>query len=408
VTVNTDYGVIPAPVPSLSVPATSSTGSVTVSWSAATPVTGYVLQESSNGGSSWSTVYSGTSTSAARTGLGNGSYTYRVQACNTAGGGAACAAWATGGPLVVTHPPASAPSLSAPAASSTGSYTVSWGSVSTATSYTLQESVNGGSWTTAYSGSAQSKAISGKGNGTYAYRVEACNAGGCSAWSGSKNTVVTHPPASAPSLSVPATSSTGSYTVSWGSVSTATSYTLQESSNGGSSWSTAYSGSAQSKALSGKGDGTYTYRVEACNAGGCGPWSATHAIAVALIPVMPAHPLTLTVTGPTTKPVIHVTWSAVAEATSYSLQMEEPAVGTSWTTVNGVSGTTWSQLFLYSGAVDFRLQACNSHGCSAWSSAQGVTVQGGDGGLLAAPEANPAEAGSTASPAVAASTGAQP
>ena len=103
-----------------------------------------------------------------------------------------------------------------------------------------------------------------------------------------------------------------------------------------------------------------------------------------------------------------MTWSAVAEATSYSLQMEEPAVGTGWTTVNGVSGTTWSQLFLYSGSVDFRLQACNSHGCSAWSSAQGVTVQGGDGGLLAAPEANPAEAGSTASPAVAASTGAQP
>ena len=496
VTVNTVYGVVPTPVPSLSVPAISHTGSATVSWNASSPVTGYTLQQSSNGGTSWSTVYSGTGTSTARTSLGNGSYTYRVQACNTAGGGSACTAWASGGPLVVTHPPASAPSLSVPATSSTGSYTVSWGgvstatsytlqesvnggswataysgsakskalsgkgngtytyrveacnaggcsawsgskstvvthpptsapslsvpatsstggytvswgSVSTATSYTLQESVNGGSWTTAYSGSAQSKAISGKGNGTYAYRVEACNAGGCSAWSGSKSTVVTHPPASAPSLSVPATSSTGSYTVSWGSVSTATSYTLQESSNGGSSWSTAYTGSGTSKALSGRGDGTYTYRVEACNAGGCGPWSATHAIAVALIPVMPAHPLTLTVTGPTAKPVIHVTWTAVAEATSYTLQMEEPAAGTGWTTVNGVSGTTWSQLFLYSGAVDFRLQACNSHGCSAWSSAQGVTVQGG-GGLLAEPEANPAEAGSTANPAAAASTGAQP
>jgi hypothetical protein len=95
-------------------------------------------------------------------------------------------------------------------------------------------------------------------------------------------------PAPLPSLSVPATSSTGSYTVSWGSVSTATSYTLQESSNGGSSWSTAYTGSGTSKALSGKGNGTYTYRVEACSAGGCGAWSATHTIKVALIPAEPA------------------------------------------------------------------------------------------------------------------------
>jgi hypothetical protein len=103
----------------------------------------------------------------------------------------------------------------------------------------------------------------------------------------------------------------GSYTVSWGSVSTATSYTLQESSNGGSSWSTAYTGSATSKALNGKGNGTYTYRAEACNAGGCGAWSATHAIKVALIPVVSGLPLTLSVTGPDFKPVVHVSWSAV-------------------------------------------------------------------------------------------------
>lgn len=44
VTVNTAYGVMPAPLPSYTVPATNATGSVTLNWTAATPVTQYILQ----------------------------------------------------------------------------------------------------------------------------------------------------------------------------------------------------------------------------------------------------------------------------------------------------------------------------------------------------------------------------
>lgn len=260
--------------------------------------------------------------------------------------------------------PGAAPSLSVPGMSSTGSYTVSWGSVSTATSYTLQRSTSGGSsWSTAYTGSAMSKAISGEGNGTYVYRVEACNAGGCSVWSGSKSTVVTHPPASAPSLSVPATSSSGSYTVGWGSVSTATSYTLQQSSNGGS-WSTAYSGGATSKALSGIGSGTYTYRVEACNAGGCGAWSATHAIAVALIPAAPRG-----LTYPTSVPYPggnwQVSWPAVSEATSYALQRTGVTSGAVKAVYSG-SATSAIDSLAPPGQYLYQVKACNANGCSPW------------------------------------------
>ncbi|MDE2155715.1 MAG: hypothetical protein KGJ32_07480, partial [Xanthomonadaceae bacterium] len=89
------------------------------------------------------------------------------------------------------------------------------------------------------------------------------------------------PPASAPALSVPASSGTGSYTVSWGTVGTATSYTLQEQVNGGS-WATLQSSSATSLAISGKGNGSYGYHVQACNASGCGPWSGTGTVAVAI------------------------------------------------------------------------------------------------------------------------------
>ncbi|MBD8900355.1 hypothetical protein [Rhodanobacter sp. DHG33] len=219
-------------------------------------MTGYTLQQSSNGGSTWTTAYSGTATSAALTGLANGSYTYQVQACNNTGGNSVCTAWATGGTLVVTHPPASAPTLTVPASSTTGSYTVSWGSVATATSYTLQMSSNGGStWSTAYSGSATSWGASGQATGTYGYRVQACNASGCGPWSGTGSTNVLLPPGSAPSLSVPASSSNGSYTVSWGSVATASSYNLQENANG-AGWTTKQSSSATSWSTSGRGTGT--------------------------------------------------------------------------------------------------------------------------------------------------------
>src|SRR3546814_4384213 len=44
-----------------------------------------------------------------------------------------------------------------------------------AATYTLQEKVGSGSWATAYSGTAQSKAYSGKASGSYGYRIRACN-----------------------------------------------------------------------------------------------------------------------------------------------------------------------------------------------------------------------------------------
>ncbi|MBD8900351.1 fibronectin type III domain-containing protein, partial [Rhodanobacter sp. DHG33] len=369
VSVNTAYGVVPTPVPTLTVPASSSTGSATVSWTAASPVTGYTLQQSSNGGSTWTTVYSGTATSAALTGLVNGSYTYQVQACNNTGGNSVCTAWATGGTLVVTLPPASAPTLTVPASSTTGSYTVSWGSVATATSYTLQMSSNGGSsWSTATSGSATSWGASGQGNGSYVYRVEACNVGGCGAWSSTGTTTVLLPPASAPSLSVPASSATGSYTVSWGTVSTATSYTLQLSIDSGG-WSTVQSTSATSWGASGQATGTYGYRVQACNASGCGPWSGTGTINV-LLP--PGSAPSLSVPASSSNGSYTVSWGSVATASSYNLQ--ENANGGGWSTKQSSSATSWSTSGRGTGSYAYQVQACNTSGCGPWSGSASISV----------------------------------
>lgn len=363
VTVNTAYGVVPTPLPTYSVPSTNTTGSVTVSWSASTPVTGYTLQQSSNGGSSWSTVYSGSGTSVALSGLANGSYTYRLQACNNTAGNAACTAWVAAGPMAVTLSPTSAPSLSVPASSGNGSFTVSWSAVGNATSYTLQQSSNGGNWSTVQSSSARSWSASGHSNGSYGYRVQACAAGGCGPWSGTGTISVLLPPGSAPGLTVPTSSNTGNYTVSWGAVATASSYILRESVNSGG-WSTLQSSSAVSRAISGHGTGSYAYQVQACNSGGCGPWSSTKTISVLRIPAMPSG-IEFPSTGyyPSKWTVM---WSAVSGATSYTLQRTNTGTGGLVVTVYTGAGTSVIETNVTPGTYQYALKACNAAGCSAW------------------------------------------
>jgi hypothetical protein len=88
-------------------------------------------------------------------------------------------------PIIVPPPPPEAgiPVITLPASDTTGSYTVSWTAVNYTTSYTLQEQQNGGVWTTVQATAATSFAVSGKANGNYGYRVQACTSGGCAPFS---------------------------------------------------------------------------------------------------------------------------------------------------------------------------------------------------------------------------------
>jgi hypothetical protein len=77
----------------------------------------------------------------------------------------------------------------------------------------------------------------------------------------------------------------GNYTVSWSSSAGATTYTLEEDDNiGFSSPSTVYSGASTSKAISGKGIGTYYYRVRAYNTSGSSGWSNVVSVMVTVLP----------------------------------------------------------------------------------------------------------------------------
>ncbi|WP_109124704.1 hypothetical protein [Dyella sp. C11] len=362
VTVDTTYGVVPPASASITVPATSSDGTAAISWSAVTQVTHYIVQQSSNGGNSWTQIYNSTGTSTALSGLANGSYVFQVQACNNYN----CGPWKQSGTLVVTHPPASAPSITTPANNSTGNYTVNWTAVSTATYYVLLEQVNGGTPAQVQSTGAISWTAS-RGNGTYVYQVNACNAGGCSALSAGAQTVVAIPPAAPASISVPGTSS-GPTTLSWAASANTTSYQLLHNFNGGG-WTSVYNGSATSTVVNESATGSYTYEVRACYSAQCSAYVTSGAVAVT---IPPASSPTVSVPSTSNNGQYTVSWTAVAGATTYYVQ--EQVNGSGWTQVVSGGGTAWAPSAKNNGTYGYRVQACNAGGCSAWSGTSSVVV----------------------------------
>ena len=181
--------------------------------------------------------------------------------------------------------PPSAPNLSDPGSSlpSPATYTVSWSAVSGATSYVLQEatSSNFSSGLQEYPLTDTSKNFSHTvtTSTTYYYRVAAVNDYGQGGWSSVEDIIInccTLP--SAPTLDDPGSSlpSPATYTVSWSSVSGATSYVLQEATSSDfSSGLQEYPLTDTSKSFSHTvtTSTTYYYRVAAVNDYGQGGWS---------------------------------------------------------------------------------------------------------------------------------------
>jgi YD repeat-containing protein len=275
------------------------------------------------------------------------------------------------GNYVIPGPP-NAPTLSVPTSSADGSYTVSWGAIANLKKYQLQERASGGSWVTIVDSLVTTASINGKANGTYEYQVRACTATGCGTFSASKSINVLLPPAAAPTLTAPPSNSTGSYTVTWNGVATATTYELQERVNGGAWLTIASNSGATSKTVSGKPNGTYSYQARACNGSGCSAYSAIVSTTVTLPP--PPTP-TLTARYAVTQiPPIYTTftmsWTSSSGATSYELQ--RIANGTATTIYQGsLAGYQYTNSGggpLINGVMPkFQVRACNSGGCSAWS-----------------------------------------
>ena len=255
-----------------------------------------------------------------------------------------------------------------------GNYTVSWITVTGAFGYTLQEATHDDFMgaVIVYSGSGASAAICGKSQGTYYYRIKAFNGTGDSGWSNTQSVTITAPP-SAPMLNpVVNSDGDGNYTVSWSSVSGATSYILQEATNSAfTDATTAHAGSNTSTTISGNAPGTYYYRVRASNASGDGDWSNTQSATVVVAP-----------TAPTLNPIANsdgdgnytVSWSSVSGAMSYVLQEATNSTFTSAVTVYSGSNISINISNRMSGTYYYRARATNIAGNSPWSNTRSVVV----------------------------------
>jgi len=208
---------------------------------------------------SWTTIHSNVkSTSYQKSGAQSKTYRYGVMACNSSG----CSGYRYTGNLVNTLPPSY---VSVPSTHHSSTISISWGSVATRKHYLLQEKIGSGGWSTIVSSTTStSYNRTGRGSNTYQYRVAACNNAGCSGYRTSQTVRVVATPSS---ISYASKDFDGSFGVSWGRVSTATSYQLQQHLSG--RWTTVYNGGSTSANMSGKGDGDYIYRVRACYSNSC-------------------------------------------------------------------------------------------------------------------------------------------
>ncbi|UTW45943.1 VCBS repeat-containing protein [bacterium SCSIO 12696] len=355
----------------LSAPATDNDGSFTVNWNASGGANSYTLQQRLGSGA-WSNIHTSGATSKAVSGLGNGSYQFRVQACNVSG----CSVYSSAVTTHVAIAPGVPSSISAsPSTSPDGNHTVNWGTASgTLTTYDMDRRVNGGSWTNEQDTSARSKAYSGQSDGTYEYRVRACHTVGsntqCSGWRTAAAVTVLLPPGTPGSTSVPTTNGTGSYTVTWTAGNgTTVDYLLQEQINGGS-WADVTTTASTSYAVTGKGDGNYSYRVRANNGSGSSGWSATDTVAVIHVPGTPG-----AISGPAQSygSGITLTWGSAAGSVGY-YSLEQRKDGGSWGVVDSGSDRTYTAGTLTEGTYDYRVRAFNSSGGGGYTAVHSVAV----------------------------------
>ncbi|MDQ0008425.1 YD repeat-containing protein [Luteibacter jiangsuensis] len=338
--------------------------SITVTWSASATATSYNLQEKVGTGA-WTTVYMGAATTFAVSSSADGAYAFQVDACNQYG----CSAWTTSSAVSLQHTPGAPGSISVQSPSS-GSIAVSWPTVTYAQTYALGRSTDGTNFTDIYYGAATSTTLTEGATGMYWFRVRACNSTNgtfCGANSPSAASAVTVPPSQPPGISVPASSNDGCYTVNWSGVAGATSYVMQEQVNGGG-FTTIGNNDSGALSICGKGTGTYGYRVQGCNAGGCGPFSGTATVTVSLIPAIPdgIH-MDETIVGRSQQYTL--SWYATTNATRYEIlnvQLNKTVysgTGLSYRVEAGISP--------YELKYSYRVRACNDLGCSAWSGIEG-------------------------------------
>ena len=394
----------------------SGTTAINLSWSApastgGSAITGYKIEVSPNGTSSWTDQVANTNSTAttyAHTGLAAGDTRhYRVSAINTNGAGTASNVdSATTGTTV----PGAPTGLTA-TASGTTAINLSWSAPastggSAITGYKIEVSPNGtSSWTDQVANTnstATTYAHTGLAAGdTRHYRVSAINTNGAGTASNvdSATTGATAP--GAPTGLTATASGTTAINLSWSAPastggSAITGYKIEVSPNGTSGWTDQVANTnstATTYAHTGLTAGdTRHYRVSAINTNGTGTASnVDSATTGATVPGAPTG-LTATASGTT---AINLSWSAPASTggsaiTGYKIEVS-PNGTSSWTDQvadTNSTATTYAHTGLAAGDTrHYRVSAINTNGAGTASNVDsattGATVPGAPTGLTA-------------------------
>jgi len=365
------WNVIAPDVPSNVTATAASSGSITVSWSSVPVATEYYVYRSTSAYGTYSYVGYTTSLSTSYTDnyLPSGTtYYYKVSAKNSAGESAQSS------PYVSATTILSAPSnVTATAASSSSSITVSWSSVTGATGYYVFRSTSAygtytymGYTTTWYTSYTDNDNLSS--GTTYYYKVSAYNGSVESAQS-SYAYATTIPGAPQNLTATPASSS--SIDISWSSVTGATGYNIQYSTSTYGTYSslpgTSYTSYTHTGLLPGT---TYYYRVTAYNSSGTGAASTAYAT----IPLSAPSNVTATAASSSS---IDVNWSSVTGATGYAIYRSTSASGT-YSYVTNTSSTSYTNTGLSANTTYYyKVSTYNSTGESTQSSYAYATTMPG-------------------------------
>jgi len=388
---------LPAPaVPPLISPADGATGvalNPTLSWSAVSFASSYRIQVATDSGfSSVILDQTQTSTSAAPSLAVSTTYYWHVRAQNATGN----SAYAATRSFTTSPPPApSSPALTAPANGASDQSitpTLSWSAAATATSYRVQVATDAGFGAVVYdqSGLTSLSTIPTLSNGTlYHWHVNASNAGGTSAYSGTRTfTTIAAVPAApaAPTLATPADAAVGQAlvpTLTWNASTGATSYRIQVATDAGfvtvvvdqaGLTSTSYA-----PTLSGLT--TYWWKVNANNAGGTSAYSTARSFTT-IADGNPEPPGVAILVAPADQAVnqavssLLLDWNPVFSASSYTVQVSTSPVFASFAVnISGIATDSYTVNGLANGTLYYwRISASNSFGTGGYSEVSSFTT----------------------------------
>jgi hypothetical protein len=258
-----------------------------------------------------------------------------------------------------------------PATSTTGTFQVSWGSSGAGVVYELQEDTAStfANAQTVYTGMSQQYTVTGKNNGTYYYQVRASNGAGASSWTTDTTgcTVTLTPPTAPSAVTVPMSSSTGNYVVSWTSVTGAWAYDLEEDTSPSFTNPTqVYSGSTTSTSITGQADGIYYYRVRATNGAGQSGW--TNGGNGCTVQRMVPGPIGfLTVPAASNTGNYSLVWGSVTSATLYELEEDTASDYSGAVQIYRGGSVNFQVTGRSSGTYYYRVRAVNPVGSSVWT-----------------------------------------